>query len=68
MKLALRRRQLVKTFRTLYDDLLHAITTDNYEALEVLCEENLLMELAAKIFEYEKYKGVQFRVVEVPSD
>lgn len=64
MKLALRRRQLVRTFQTLYDDLLNAITTDNYEALEVICEETLLLELAAKIYEYEKYKGVQFRTVE----
>ena len=64
----MRKRQLVQTFRTLYEDLLQAITSDNYEALEALCEETLLLELAAKIYEYEKYKGVQFRIVEGPSE
>lgn len=58
MKIALRRKQLNQTFRTLYEDLLKAITSDNYEALEAICEETLLLELAAKIYEFEKYKGV----------
>jgi hypothetical protein len=54
----LRKRQLNATFRRYYEDLLHAITSDNYEALETLCEETFLLELAAKIYEYEKYRGV----------
>ena len=62
MRLGLRRRSLNTTFRTYYDDLLKAIANDNYESLETLCEETLLVELAAKIYEYEKYKNVQFRV------
>lgn len=62
LKLALRRRALERTFRNQYTDLLKAISQDNYEALEHLCEETLLEELAAKVFEYEKYRGIQFRV------
>jgi hypothetical protein len=54
----LRRKRLHTMFKSLYVDLLKAIANDNYEALESLCEENLLMELAAKIYEYEKFKGV----------
>ena len=60
--MALRRRSLTTTFRTYYDDLLKAIANDNYESLETLCEETLLVELAAKIYEYEKYKNLQFHV------
>jgi hypothetical protein len=62
MKLALRRRSLNTTFRIFYEDLLKAIANDNYEALETLCEETLLLEFAAKIYEYEKYRNIQFRV------
>jgi hypothetical protein len=61
--LALRRRAITRTFLTHYGDLLQAIAQDNYEALEQLCEPTLLEELAAKVYEYEKYRGVQFRVV-----
>ena len=64
MKLALRRRTLNSTFRTHYEDLLNAITSDNYEALETLCEETFLVELAAKIYEYEKFGNIQFRIKE----
>ena len=45
-------------FRTYYEDLLKAIVNDNYESLETLCEETLLLELAAKIYEYEKFKNI----------
>jgi hypothetical protein len=38
--------------------LLKGIANDNYEQLEALCEEKLLMELAAKIYEYEKYNNI----------
>ena len=58
----LRKRQLEGTFRRYYEDLLKAITSDNYEALEILCESAILMELAAKMYEFEKYKGIQFRI------
>jgi hypothetical protein len=58
----LRRRTLNQTFRTYYEDLLNAIANDNYEALETLCEEGFLMELAAKIYEFEKFRNVQFRI------
>lgn len=34
LKLMLRKRTLEKAFRTQYEDLLKAITSDNYEALE----------------------------------
>jgi hypothetical protein len=62
LRLALRKRTLEKAFRNQYEDLLKAIASDNYEALESLCEETLLLELAAKVYEYEKYKGIQFRI------
>jgi hypothetical protein len=45
-------------FKTHYIDLLKAISNDNYDALETLCEPTLLEELAAKIYEFEKYKDV----------
>jgi hypothetical protein len=67
MKLALRRRTLNSTFRAHYDDLLNAISTDNYESLEQLCEETFLNELAAKIYEFEKFKNIQFRICDSPS-
>ena len=54
------------TFRNFYEDLLKAIANDNYEALETLCEETLLLELAAKIYEYEKYRNIQFRIKDSP--
>jgi len=55
MKLALRRRTLNSTFRAHYDDLLSAISTDNYESLEQLCEETFLNELAANLYVIQKY-------------
>ena len=58
LKIALRKRQLNRMFRTYYEDLLKAIVNDNYESLETLCEETLLLELAAKIYEYEKFKNI----------
>jgi len=58
----LRRKQLERTFTTHYEDLLRAISTDNYDAIDALCEETLTLELAAKIYEFEKHRKVQFRV------
>lgn len=55
MKLMLRRRTLNKAFITQYSDLIRAIANDNYEALEAVCEKNLTEEIAAKIYEWEKY-------------
>lgn len=63
LKIALRKKQLHSTFRTFYEDLLKAISNDSYEALETLCEETLLEELAAKIYELEKFHNVQFRII-----
>ena len=52
MKIQLRRRTLNKAFSTYYKDLLNAISNDNYEAIEALCEESLTMDLAAKIYDF----------------
>ena len=41
-----------KQFSTYYKDLLNAITNDNYEAIDSLCEEGLTLEIAAKIYEF----------------
>lgn len=49
-------------FKRHYVDLLQAIVNGNYDGMESLCEANLLQELAAKIYEYEKFKGVHFRL------
>lgn len=59
--------QLSKLFITRYQDLLNAITSDNYESLESLCEPNLTLELAAKMYEFEKHLGIQFRAINAPS-
>ena len=50
-------------FSTHYADLLRAIVNGNYEALETLCEGRLTEEIAAKVFEFEKHRAVQFRIV-----
>lgn len=42
-------------FASYYIDLLKAIANDNYEAIDQLCEETLTVELAAKIYEFEKH-------------
>lgn len=47
LKLRLRRKQLELMFRTHYYLLLKAITTQNYEQLEVLTENNLTVAIAA---------------------
>jgi hypothetical protein len=46
-----------------YQDLIRAVANDNYEVIDQLCEQRLTIELAAKIYEFEKYKGVQFRLI-----
>lgn len=59
----IRGRTLKKMFVTSYQDLLRAIANDNYDAIENLCEQNLTLELAAKIYELEKQHGIQFRIL-----
>lgn len=63
MKLWFRHKHWKRLFTSYYEDLLNAIVNDNYESIEALCENNLTLELAAKIYEFEKYHGVQFRVL-----
>ena len=43
--------------------MIKAIANDNYESLEAICEESFLIELAAKIYEMEKFKNIQFRLL-----
>ncbi len=58
IKLLLRKRTLTKAFITHYQDLVKAIANDNYEALEAVCEGKLTEELAARIYESEKFRGI----------
>ncbi|CDW77538.1 UNKNOWN [Stylonychia lemnae] len=51
-----------------YQDLLRAIVNDNYDGIDSLCEQNLTIELAAKIYELEKHKGIQFRILNNTND
>ena len=51
----MRKKQLERLFAGHYTDLLKAITNDNYEAIEALSEETLTIELAAKVYEFEKH-------------
>lgn len=63
MRIKIREKTLNKQFTSYYRDLLQAIANGNYEVIEQLCEEELTVELAAKIYEFEKYRGVQFRIL-----
>lgn len=47
-----------RLFVSHYQDLLKGITNNNYDAIDSLCEQNLTVELAAKIYEFEKYRGI----------
>jgi hypothetical protein len=58
IRLSLKRRALNRLFSSLYKDLLKAICNDNYESIESLCEQTLTLELAARMFYFEKYGGV----------
>ena len=60
LKLSLRRKQLELMFRTHYYLLLKAITTQNYEQLEVLTEKNLTVAIAAQMYELSVIKGHSF--------
>ena len=51
LKLLFRRRQLEALFLSHYRDLLRAIKAQNYDQLELLCEDNLTQALAAKVYE-----------------
>ena len=62
LQLILRRSLLQKQFQTQYRDLLQAIKNNNYEAIESICEENLTLEIAAKMYEFQKFSNLQFRV------
>lgn len=59
----LRKRALNRLFTTHYTDLLKAICNDNYEGIESLCEGKLTEELAAKVYQWEKFNNVQFRII-----
>ena len=56
--LAIRSRTLKKQFKAQYIDLLSAIQNQNYAALEAICEQNLTLELASKIFEWSKFQEI----------
>lgn len=60
MKLGLRRRQLELMFRTHYYLLLKAITTQNYEQLEMLTEEKLTLAIAAQMYEIQVLQNYTF--------
>ena len=47
-------------FRTHYYLLLKAITTQNYEQLEMLTEKNLTLAIAAQMYELSVIKGYTF--------
>ena len=57
MLLFFRQKRLISQFKFAYFDLLKAITDMKYENIEQICEENLTEEIAAKIFEFTKYKS-----------
>ena len=58
-----RKRMLLNNFITCYTDLLNGIKNNNYEAIESICEESLTTEIAAKMFEHQKFNDIQFRVL-----
>ena len=60
LKLRLRRGQLENMFSVHYYLLLKAITTQNYEQLEMLTEENLTQTIAAQMYDLSVNKGLQF--------
>ena len=47
-----------------YSDLLKAISTQNFDTLELLCEETLTNELAASIYEWQTLNKFMMRVDE----
>jgi hypothetical protein len=59
----LRKRSLEAQFKRSYLDLLQAVESGNYEAIESICEEGLTLELAAKIYEFSKFKNAFFKVL-----
>ena len=60
LKLGLRKHQLESTFRRHYYQLLKAITTQNYEQLEMLTEETLTKTIAAQMYELNVLHGYTF--------
>ena len=60
MKLGLRRQQLELMFKSHYYLLLKAITTKNYEQLEMLTEGELTVALAAQMYELSELSKCSF--------
>ena len=63
-KMSLRRKQLIPLFRIHYHDLLKAICNYRYEKLELLCEEQLTLAIAAKMYELRELQGYEFSTTE----
>ena len=58
MGLLWRKRMLLNNFKATYTDLLTGVANTKFDVIDSICEENLTTEIAAKMFEHQKFNDV----------